>query len=125
MPLSTLKRLSSLTRSFTRSLQVSPSLYNYLHHAYALYHYTVHSETFLFADDTKCLRPIYSPQDHLLLQSDLDPLSNWSKEWKLMFNETKINALFFLSSPVDLPAKAIINISSMDCLLPLVISKRT
>ena len=24
----------------------------------------VHSETFLFADDTKCLQPIYSPQDH-------------------------------------------------------------
>ena len=37
-----------------------------------------HSKTFLFADDTKCLRPIRSPQDHISLQSDLDVMSLWS-----------------------------------------------
>ena len=52
-----------------------------------------HSKTFLFADDTKCLRPIHSPQDHILLQSDLDALSLWSTNWKLMFNETKCSLL--------------------------------
>ena len=57
----------------------------------------VHSETFLFADDTKCLQPIYSPQDHLLLQSDLDQLSNWSTEWKLIFNETKCSLISITS----------------------------
>ena len=37
-----------------------------------------HSDTFLFADDTKCLRPVCSPHDCSLLQSDLDALSSWS-----------------------------------------------
>ena len=62
---------------------------------------TIHSKTFLFADDTKCLRPICSPQDHILLQSDLDALSLWSTAWKLMFNETKcsILSITFHASP--------------------------
>lgn len=60
-----------------------------------------HSKIFLFADDTKCLRPICSPQDHILLQSDLDVLSLWSTDWKLMFNETKcsIMSIFSHASP--------------------------
>ena len=39
-----------------------------------------HSKILLFADDTKWhfLRPIHSPQDHILLQPDLDALSLWS-----------------------------------------------
>ena len=41
----------------------------------------------LFADDTKCLFPISALLDCQLLQSDLDKLSNWSSEWKLLFNE--------------------------------------
>ena len=52
-----------------------------------------HSDTFLFADDTKCLRPVCSPHDCSLLQSDLDALSSWSTHWKLMFNETKCSLL--------------------------------
>ena len=43
-----------------------------------------HSESFLFADDTKCLRPIRSPHDCIQLQSDLDALSSWSSDWKLI-----------------------------------------
>ena len=49
----------------------------------------IHSVTFLFADDTKILRPIHSPQDSTLLQSDLDELSSWCADWKLSFNTTK------------------------------------
>ena len=56
-----------------------------------------HSESFLFADDTKCLRPIRSPHDCILLQSDLDALSPWSSDWKLMFNETKCSLLSIIS----------------------------
>ena len=52
-----------------------------------------HSKTFLFADDTKCLRPVCSPHDCILLQSDLDALSLWSADWKLKFNETKCSML--------------------------------
>ena len=59
----------------------------------------VHSETFLFADDTKYLRPISSSNDHFLLQSDLDLLSKWSTEWKLTFNETKCSLLSIISCP--------------------------
>ena len=54
-----------------------------------------HSKTFLlnFTDDTKCLRPICSPHDCILLQSDLDVLSLWSTDWKLKLNETKCSKL--------------------------------
>ena len=48
-----------------------------------------HSESFLFADDTKCLLPICPPHDCIQLQSDLNALTSWSTDWKLMFNETR------------------------------------
>ncbi len=56
-----------------------------------------HSESFLFADVTKCLRPICSPHDCIQLQSDLDALSSWSSDWKLMFNETECSLLSIVS----------------------------
>ena len=56
-----------------------------------------HSEAYLFADDTKCLLPIHSPHDCILLQSDLDALSSWSADWKLTFNETKCSLLSVVS----------------------------
>ena len=56
-----------------------------------------HSESLLFADDTKCLRPICSPHDCIQLQSDLDALSSWSTKWKLLFNETKCSLLSIAS----------------------------
>ena len=57
----------------------------------------IHSNTYLFADDTKCLCPMFSPQDCLLLQSDLNRLSAWSTKWKLMFNESKCSLLSIVS----------------------------
>ena len=51
------------------------------------------TKLFLFADDTKCLSCISSPSDSLLLQSDLDGVSSWSKKWLLAFNETKLHLL--------------------------------
>ena len=51
------------------------------------------TKLFLFADDTKCLSRISSPSDSLLLQSDLDRVSSWSKKWLLAFNETKLHLL--------------------------------
>ena len=52
-----------------------------------------YTKIFLFTDDTKCLQPISSPRDCILLQSDLDALSLLSTTWKLMFNETKCSLL--------------------------------
>ena len=60
--------------------------------------YVLHSIPLLFADDTKCLSPISSPLDCQLLQSDLDKLSNWSFEWRLLFNESKCTLLSFSSN---------------------------
>ena len=57
----------------------------------------------LFADDTKCLSPISSPLDCQLLQSDLDKLSNWSFEWRLLFNESKCTLLSFSSNDYSSP----------------------
>ncbi len=48
-----------------------------------------HSILLMFADDTKCAKLIKTPSDSLQLQDDLDSLCDWSKEWKLMFKETK------------------------------------
>ena len=62
-----------------------------------------HSSTFLFADDTKCLRPIHSPHDCILLQSDLDALSTWSTNWKLKFNESKCSLLSITSGSASTP----------------------
>ena len=69
-----------------------------------------HTSSFLFADDTKCLRPIHSPHDCILLQSDLDALSTWSTNWKLNFDESKCSLLSVTSSrasttPSDLRAR--------------------
>ena len=45
------------------------------------------STTFLFADDTKCLKTIKCPSESVLLQRDLHNLSGWSQQWNLIFNE--------------------------------------
>ena len=59
--------------------------------------YVHYSLTLLFADDTKCLSPISSILDCQLLQSELDQLSTWSSEWRLLFNESKCSLLSFTS----------------------------
>ena len=51
------------------------------------------SSPFLFADDTKCVMTISSPQDSSLLQDDLNALANWSSAWKLAFNTSKCKLL--------------------------------
>ena len=43
----------------------------------------------MFADDTKLYCPIQSREDCLKLQSDLNRLTVWSKNWLLKFNESK------------------------------------
>ena len=59
-----------------------------------------YSKTFIFADDMKCLKSIMLDSDHKLLQEDLNSLSQWSREWKLLFNESKFRLLQFRSSAV-------------------------
>ena len=48
---------------------------------------------FLFADDTKLFRHIQSSADVLILQSDIQKLSAWSKKWLLRFHPDKCVAM--------------------------------
>ena len=43
----------------------------------------VQSNLKMFADDIKIYRAIYSTSDSLLLQQDLDKLSEWTQKWLL------------------------------------------
>jgi hypothetical protein len=52
-------------------------------------HEQLHSEIRLFADDSIVYREINSPDDHRLLQEDLDRLAKWSDDWLMEFNVTK------------------------------------
>ena len=60
----------------------------------------IHSQLRLFADDCLVYRPIYSPEDHKILQSDLDTLSTWADIWQMEFNVSKccIMQIFTLHS---------------------------
>ena len=49
----------------------------------------IHSQLRLFADDCLLYRPIHSPEDHKVLQSDLDSLSSWANIWQMKFNVKK------------------------------------
>jgi len=51
------------------------------------------STSYLFADDTKVLRKIYSEDDAKQLQDDIDSLDTWSKKWLLRFHPDKCHVL--------------------------------
>ena len=49
----------------------------------------------LFADDAKCIMPIFTLQDCSFLQSDLSRLSTWCTLWNLSLNEEKCSVVQF------------------------------
>ena len=49
----------------------------------------------LYADDAKIFRHIYSLEDCRILQTDLQQLEKWSKNWKLNFNTDKCKVMCF------------------------------
>ena len=56
----------------------------------------------LFADDCLIYRNIYSINDQIQLQKDLDALFNWGMQWGMRFNPSKCNILssFNCSTPL-------------------------
>ena len=56
------------------------------------------STALMFADDTKCYRSISCPDDCLLLQQDLDSISDWCTTWNLSFNSNKCATIHFSRS---------------------------
>ena len=51
------------------------------------------SQMRLFADDSILYREINSPDDHRILQEDLDKLIIWAKTWQMSFNVSKCHLL--------------------------------
>lgn len=51
------------------------------------------SGAFLFADDTKIFHQVTSLEDALILQADIDALTDWSQKWLLKFNIDKCHVL--------------------------------
>ena len=51
---------------------------------------SIHHFCKLFADDTKLIATIKGIEDHQTLQNDLDALVSWANEWKMCFNEKKM-----------------------------------
>ena len=55
----------------------------------------INSTIRLFADDSVVYRQINSPDDHRILQEDLQKLVEWSKTWKMEFNVDKYAIMNF------------------------------
>ena len=53
------------------------------------------SNVLKFADDTKLIHQIKSPQDMHTLQTDLDTLTDWANEWQMCFNVDKCKVMHF------------------------------
>lgn len=53
----------------------------------------VHSGIQMFADDTKIFAKVTSEKEHRQLQTDLEKLQNWSKDWQLKFNASKCKVM--------------------------------
>ena len=49
----------------------------------------IHSEIRLFADDILLYRAIKLPNDHSMLQGDLNTLTKWADDWMMKFNISK------------------------------------
>ena len=47
----------------------------------------------LYADDTKCYRAIRSAKDVNCLQSELDKVEQWCREWRMDLNYSKCGVL--------------------------------
>lgn len=63
----------------------------------------VSSKVKLYADDTLLYRVINTPNDAVILQQDLDSLSQWAHQWQMIFNASKCLHLTITrkSSPIQ------------------------
>ena len=54
---------------------------------------SVNSSTALFADDTKCYRPVMNIDDGRLLQEVLDRITLWCEDWRMALNQSKCTVM--------------------------------
>jgi exonuclease III len=70
---------------------------------------SINSPMRLFADDSILYREINSPEDHILLQQDIDRVYQWASDWRMSFNVKKCFLL-----PVTLKRKKSTHLYTMD-----------
>ena len=58
----------------------------------------IQSKIRLFADDCLIYRRINSPEDHYILQEDLNRLTVWAATWQMNFNVGKCNIMMQFSN---------------------------
>ena len=58
-----------------------------------------HSSSYMFADDTKLIKHIYTDKDLVSLQEDINHLVAWCSKWKLSLNPSKCIAVRFGHCP--------------------------
>ena len=54
---------------------------------------SVNSSIALFADDTKCYRPVMNIDDGRLLQEVLDRITLWCQDWRMDLNQSKCTVM--------------------------------
>ena len=54
---------------------------------------SINSTVNIFADDTKLFRSVTSEEEHVVLQSDLDMLADWSETWQLTTMEKDLGVI--------------------------------
>ena len=59
---------------------------------------SIKSEIRLFANDILIYKTITTPNDHNILQTDLDSLLQWASDWLMEFNISKCKILQFTTS---------------------------
>ena len=65
-----------------------------------------HSNTSLFADDCALYRTINDANDCIILQEDLNAISNWSAKWQLrLLNYSKCKVLNITNKKKPIPCK--------------------
>jgi len=62
---------------------------------------SIKSEIRLFADDILIYKTITTSNDHNILQTDLDSLSQWASDWLMEFNIPKCKILQFTTRVIE------------------------
>ena len=72
----------------------------------------VSSSIKLFADDCLLYRQVRTPADTILLQKDLDILTEWSSKWLMYFNVSKCTAMTITKKPKPITPATPYNINN-------------
>jgi hypothetical protein len=72
----------------------------------------------MFADDCKCYHPIKCSQDAEVLQSDINAIHSWCKEWQMSLNHSKCGLLSITRNSETLISKELDSVPKYRILEP-------